>query len=530
MISRSSYRPVRLSALLVSIATVTAGSMVFGDQNWDGDNGVGNLSYDNNWYGNSQPGWGFGNGSLRFNYNNGGQTSIFYDYGFWQDTNDIFLQGTYPSSITFNGNGNGLNFNQRIENNASNKTFTFGSVNLSGAKNGASQIELNPVNGDIVLNGNLYNDNSKPYRVYGNNGKTLTVNTSLGVNASPSSVSFAIEQNSNVIFNNSQVFTGGTTINAGTLTLGHATNSLADSGAINVNGGTLAIGANSDTVGAVTLTSGSITGSGGTLTGSSYDVRSGSISAKLGGNGALTKSTAGTVTLSGANTYSGTTTVQQGTLSLATTGSISSSSSIDVQSGATLDVSAVGAFTVGSGKTLKGNGTVKGNPTVAGNLTPGASAGLLTVDGSLTLSSATLNYEIEGAGTVRGAHASNGYDAVDVVTTSGGTGALTYDGTLNLDFEAGAPSAGSSYDFFNFASASGSFDDINVLFGGVDQNVTWAQNLGIWTSTLGSVVYTFTGSNGVLSLSASAVPEPLTAAGVILLAGRVLGRRNRASL
>jgi hypothetical protein len=60
---------------------------------------------------------------------------------------------------------------------------------LSGAKNGATQIERNPVNGDLILNGNLFTDNSKPYRVFGNNGKTLTVNTALGIGLLVRSVS-----------------------------------------------------------------------------------------------------------------------------------------------------------------------------------------------------------------------------------------------------------------------------------------------------------------------------------------------------
>ena len=119
-------------------------------------------------------------------------------------------------------------------------------------------------------------------------------------------------------------YTGSTNVNGGTLVLGNATDTLANTGALNVGGGILSIGANSDTVGTVTLASGSITGSTGTLTGSSYDVRSGSISAKLGGTSVvLTKSTAGTVTLSGANTYTGQTVIATngGTLALDNAGS-----------------------------------------------------------------------------------------------------------------------------------------------------------------------------------------------------------------
>ena len=112
-------------------------------------------------------------------------------------------------------------------------------------------------------------------------------------------------------FSGTNTYTGGTRIDGGTLILGHATNTLADTGAVNVNGGTLALGnsgANSDTVGAVTLTSGSITGTTGKLTGtgSNYDVRSGTISAKLGGTVGLDKTTGGTVTISSDNSLAAT--------------------------------------------------------------------------------------------------------------------------------------------------------------------------------------------------------------------------------
>ena len=117
-----------------------------------------------------------------------------------------------------------------------------------------------------------------------------------------------------LVLTGANTYSAGTAIIAGTLVLGHATSTLADTGGVTVSGGTLDIGSNSDTVGAVTLSSGSITGTSGVLTGSSYDVRSGTVSAILGGSAALTKTTDGTVTLSGNNTYTGTTTVSGGTL------------------------------------------------------------------------------------------------------------------------------------------------------------------------------------------------------------------------
>jgi autotransporter-associated beta strand protein len=176
--------------------------------------------------------------------------------------------------------------------------------------------------------------------------------------------------NGTLTLSGQNTYTGGTRIDVGTLTLGHATNTLANTGAVNVNGGTLALGTNTDTVGAVTLTSGSITGSGaGTLTGTSYDVRSGTISAKLGGSGvALTKTTDGTVTISSDNSvggYTGATAVNDGTLIV--NGNISTSILTTVESGATLG----------------GTGTV-GAATIHGILAPGNSIGTLNAVGDVT--------------------------------------------------------------------------------------------------------------------------------------------------
>ncbi len=153
-----------------------------------------------------------------------------------------------------------------------------------------------------------------------------TVNVKLG-----GSVALAKSGSGSVTLTGSNSLSGGTTISAGTLVLGNATDTLPDTGAVTINGtGILSLGSNSDTVGAVTLAGGSITGSG-TLTGSSYSLQAGSISAILGGTGALTKTTTGTIILSGSNTYTGTTTISGGILQIggsSTTGSLSTTSAI----------------------------------------------------------------------------------------------------------------------------------------------------------------------------------------------------------
>ena len=42
-----------------------------------------------------------------------------YDYGTWVDTNDIVWDSGFGAGLSWNGNGNGINFNQRLENKSS---------------------------------------------------------------------------------------------------------------------------------------------------------------------------------------------------------------------------------------------------------------------------------------------------------------------------------------------------------------------------------------------------------------------------
>lgn len=273
-------------------------------------------------------------------------------------------------------------------------------------------------------------------------------------------------------------YTGGTQINGGTLTLGHATDTLADAGAINVDGGELALGTNTDTVGAVTLTSGSITGTGAgklTGTGSNFDVRSGSISAKLGGIVGLDKSTAGSVTISSDNStggYTGATNISAGTLALGSGASIGSSSIINISDGATLDVSAVSGFSINSLQTLSGSGTVKGNTTISGTLGIGNSPGTMTFDGDLGLNGIS-NFEF----------GSTSFNLGSYDLAQSGTGNVTFGGVLNLFFDSGeAYTTNSTVKIFDFGgSYSGNFSSVNFTGLGVGQSATFNTLNGIVT-------------------------------------------------
>jgi len=319
-------------------------------------------------------------------------------------------------------------------------------------------------------------------------------------------------------FTNINTHTGGTRIDSGTLTLGHATSTLADSGVINVNGGTLALGINTDTVGAVTLTSGNITGSGtasqGVLTGSSYDMRNGSVSAKLAGTGAaLTKTTAGTVTLSAANTYTGATTINGGTLALGVDGSIDGTSGVAL-GGGTFDVSAkgVGGYTVNN---LTGTGSVVGGLTVSTTLAIGNSPGEVSFDGDLTLGTTSIaaNFDYEFTG---------GATAADLGIVSGD---LTLDSKafLNL-FQLGTYTLGDTFTLFAYeGTLSGTFIGLaegDTLFD--DESNLWKIN---YAATAPGQNYAVTGQNYV---NITAIPEPNVAALLGALGTLILLRRRRA--
>ncbi len=241
-----------------------------------------------------------------------------------------------------------------------------------------------------------------------------------------------------VILSGANSYSGGTTLNAGTLQMGAALALGSTSGNLAVNGGLLDLNGNS-------LTAAALSGAGtvdNTAASSSPTLTVGVNNATStfsgviqndSGQVSLTKTGAGTLTLTGASAYSGTTTVSGGTLTVSH--ALGHTSSLAVASGATFDAEANNAIatvsapwyvngTVYSGAGLNqeisnaitlGGGTLSGNAAgypLWGNYQ--FDAGLSIVSSGNSLINAPAGVGLEGSSAV----AINVVNPGDVLTIS----------------------------------------------------------------------------------------------------------------
>jgi autotransporter-associated beta strand protein len=198
--------------------------------------------------------------------------------------------------------------------------------------------------------------------------------------------------------------------------------------------------------GAVTLTVGSTNPAPGTFDGTIADGP---------GKVALTKISNNTLTLTAGSTFSGPVTVAGGTLALTGGASISNTAAYVLASGATVDVSALSDPTLylNSGQSLAGTGTVNGNVT----LNPGAAigpgtpvaTGALAVSGSLNLNpGASCLMKLNKSALTN--------DSISGMTTVAFGGALT---VTNL---AGTLASGDTFTLFNAMNYTGAFAGVTL--------------------------------------------------------------------
>jgi len=513
-------------SLLTSHVSLPAGAHA-ADNFWTGGASNGNFSDNGNW--SSPPSWGFGN-SLVFKLNTSAPT-LTNDLG-WRDNNDLFWDTTFPAARTLQSTGDfGLGFKIRLENLSSfTQTVT---MKLSGGLNGASQIQLNPVNGGLTLSGTLYNDNGVDYVVFGSQSGTvtnLTLNTPLGPNApSQTNVDFTVAggRNTAIQVNAGQVWEGTTDVQSGSLTTANgvtlaskfiqvsggtvattSANTLFDLATLTVNSGRLSIGG-SDTVGSLAGSGGSVNlAAAATLTAGGLNTNT-SYAGSISGSGSFTKVGSGTFTLSGVNTHAGSTSVDNG--------------------GLRLDGSLVGSLSVASIASLSGTGTVGGNAVIAGRHSPGTSPGVQTFNADLAYAGgAIVNWELIANNT---GTAGTNYDQIVMPT-----GNLTVSGSTTLALSFNGP--GSTVDWSNafwsvnrawtvYDLSGGSTSNLsNLILGG---SLLDAQGDSLSPTERGYFTTSLSGQDVVLNFTA--VPEPSTWAMALagLAAGGLMIRRRRRS-
>ena len=337
--------------------------------------------------------------------------------------------GTFTPSGAFNNN-NAFNVNA-------------GTVNLpaGGASTGAFTVQgaLNFSGGTHALNAGSSVGGTGTVGISGAT-TTVNVNTPLSLpnlNFSSGTIAGSAPLTIPGAFN----WNGGNSTNSGLLTTGGAS-AISGTGAKSLGGGWT----NSGTA---TLTGGALTVNGLLSTSGTVNV-SNSMLSVIGVN-----ETAGLITIAPGSTLASTGTVSiAGTLQGSTGGALNAAGQIvAVTSTGTLDVNGgiVTAATVLNSGLLKGLGTVSANINNDGTVSPGASPGIMTINGNYTQgSTGILNVDVNG--TTPGTQ----YDRLVV------TGTAALNGTLNISTGDFVPAAGDSFTIVQATGGmSGTFATIN---------------------------------------------------------------------
>ena len=402
--------------LIVLFIFVFGSYQLQGQNNWDGDEALGEFILCNNWFANACPVTWNSTTDLNIQFKNGPQTTMYLNYGGWIDINNLTYFGTYTPSVTqFDADGgflteNGINFYGKIVNNSPNHTQVF---NLPFHGKNAIQIELNPINGGFTFNRPVYNGGNVPFRVYGPNSKKITFNSSSYPEGN-ASVSFNIEQYSIVEmdYNNVASLTGGYYIKEGELWIN--SNAVLQGNIFVGNSNALVnklyishISTATTVANAITVPANSTNATIGSLNTSNTHTYSGTINLNnnavnfdvvsaggtvnftntISGTGGIQKISPGLARLSASNTYTGNTVVNAGTLQYGVANAIANTSNVILNGGKFSTGATVGySDTVGT-LALTANSTIElgtGNNILtfaASNLVTWTAATTLTITG-----------------------------------------------------------------------------------------------------------------------------------------------------
>jgi autotransporter-associated beta strand protein len=199
-----------------------------------------------------------------------------------------------------------------------------------------------------------------------------------------------------------------------------------------------------------------------------FDVVAGAtviLNAEVGGSGSLIKGVgyhptsgsgstgAGLLVLNASNSFTGDLSIQTGTVALTNDTSVAGAANIVLASGTTLDASgrSDGTLTLASGQTLKGSGTVVGtvlSPS-GSTVSPGASIGAVSVNGSVTLRGNTV-MEIALNASVKSG---------DLVAVSG---TLDLGGTLTVTYSGDKLQTGDTFTLFTAGTFNNAFTIVNL--------------------------------------------------------------------
>jgi len=343
------------------------------------------------------------------------------------DRSDTLTQGT-NFAATISGSGG-------IVQMGTGTTILSGSNGFTGATaitGGTLQLGNGGTTGSLSTGSAIYDNATLAFN------RSNTVTQGVDFAATLSGVGNVVQAGAGtLILSGSNSHSGGTTVSSGSLQIGNA--SALGTGGVTVNGGALDLHGNSVSVSALSGAGGKVTNTvAGTVTFTANTSGTSSYAGSIAGVAgvvALSKSGAGTLTLSGSNSYSGGTTVSDGTLQIGNANALGTGG-LTISGGA-LDLNgnnvSVPAFSGAGGtvtNTVAGTATftanISGASSYAGSIADGAGVVALTKSGAGTLALTGNNSHSGGTTLSSGSLQIGNANAL-------GTGGLTVNGgTLDL--------------------------------------------------------------------------------------------------